>query len=277
MLVTTFKNDIKQFQMFCYCMNKNWKGKRELTVCIGSCEKSKPYWDIVNTMFDQDWKIKICPSVDIYQIGVTEQQVNTVYYSIDTGADDVIVWDCKDFLLRPCDYNTFKKDHKYRITYHCQGEKLVDMGYDLNGLVDQPIDYYTTILNIRPWVWNVQQLKKYWDRLQERFGHYHTWGEYPAGNEIYGYYIFTLQDPTSTVEFASHEETPLLFGGGYTHQTYEAMLKEVGDFEKNTDRVVWKHSRKLEDPRCLEVTRQVLDKYGIDKEIVEMIYGKAIS
>jgi hypothetical protein len=273
MLVTTFSGDIQQFRMFCYCLNKNWEGQRKLTVCLGNGDDQEMFTNITKEYFDTDWHIEIKPTIYSYKSGESEQQVNAVYYSIQTGVDDVIIWDCKDFLLRPCNYSTFKKNGKYRVTYLLRGQKLINMGYNLDGLVDQPIDRYTAISNIRPWMWNVQQLTRYWNRMNERFGDYRTWKVYPAGNEIYGYHIYTLQDPDRLVEYLTHKEMPLLFGGGWTHQTYDGILKEATYFDQNPERIVWKHSRKLADPRCLDVTRSVLIKYGIDQQFIDQVYG----
>ena len=66
---------------------------------------------------------------------------------------------------------------------------------------------------------------------------------------------------------------PLMFAGGYTHQTYEAMIKDMTEFDLETDRIVWKHSRKLEDPRCLDVTKSMLIKYDIDPDFIKQVYG----
>ena len=272
MLVTTFTGDIQQFEMFCHCMNRNWQGQRRLMVCLGSGDDLERFSAITGRHFDSDWQIEIYPCMHSSPIGPAEQQVNTVYRSINSGVDDVIVWDCKDFLLRPCDYSTFKKNGKYRVTYLLRGQRLVDLGYDLSGLVDAPIDRYIAISNIRPWMWNVEQLTRYWARMNHVFGDYRGWDGYPTGCEIYGYYICALQDPDKLVEFLAHEEMPLLFGGGYTHQTFEGIVRESAEFDQSPHQIIWKHSRKLADPRCLEVTRAVLLRHGIDAQVIDQIY-----
>jgi hypothetical protein len=148
------------------------------------------------------------------------------------------------------------------------------MGYDISGLVDVSIDHIQAISNIRPWIWNIKQLTRYWEQLTNKFGNYQTWkGDYPAGNEIYGYYVYTLTDSNREIKFLTHPDMPLLFGGGWTHQTYDGILKEAEDFDQSLERIVWKHSRKLKDPRCLEVTKLVLLKYGIDKQFIDQVYG----
>jgi len=273
MLVTTFKDDIQQFKMCCFCLKKNWKGVKDLIVCIGSKEDPEIYQFIVEQIFSPDWKVEIKSSIHNFNVGTTEQQANTVFHSITSGVDDIIVWDCKDFLLRPADFSIFKKNQKYRVTYYLP-EKLVDMGYDINGVVEQPIDNIQAISNLRPWIWNVEQLRGYWDQLNNKFGNYQTWdSHYPAGCEIYGYYVYTLKNPNSKIEYLDHNETPFLIAGGWTFQTYEGMCEQAKLFDSNPLTIVWKHSRKLSNPQCLEVTKSMLLKYGIDQQFVNQVYN----
>jgi hypothetical protein len=35
LLVVTFQDDLAQFEMFCYCLTKNWQGQKNLIVVIG--------------------------------------------------------------------------------------------------------------------------------------------------------------------------------------------------------------------------------------------------
>jgi hypothetical protein len=273
MLVTTFKDDIKQFHMFCYCLAKNWQGNKDLIVCLGKNDDESAFKKITDEVFDSSWKIEIKPTLHAYGCGPTEQQVNTLHYSVNSGADDILVWDCKDFLLRPCDISAFKKGNKYRHTYVLLDQKISKMGYDLDEIVDGPIDHYPAISNIRPWLWNVALLSRLWTHLNTKFGDCSTWKIYPGLCEIYSYYLFALKDPMQSVEFLGPEETPLMFAGGWTHQTYEGILQQVKEFDQWEDRIVWKHSRKLEDPRCLDVTKSMLLKYGITQEILDRVYG----
>lgn len=273
MLVTTFTGDIKQFHMFCYCLAKNWKGKKDLIVCLGTDDNESTFRQIVDEVFDPLWKIELKPTIQSYKSGTVEQQVNTVYYSVTSGVEDIIVWDCKDFLLRPCNFETFKKDNKYRHTFTLFDKKITEMGHDLSGLIDEPYEHFPAILNLRPWIWNVDELQRYWDQMTSKFGHFLAWEAYPTGCEIYGFYIFMLTDPLRTIEYEDPTNSPLLLGGGWTHQTYEGILQEAIDFDRWPERLVWKHSRKLEDPRCLDVTKSMLLKYGITQEILDRVYG----
>jgi hypothetical protein len=272
LLVVTFTQDLAQFQMFCHCLVKNWKGQPALIVILGKGTCEQTVKEIVDKAFDSTWSVEIKPTVLTSMGGDTEQQLNKIIYSLESATDDVIVFDSKDFLLKPCDFSIFKKQDRYRVTYKLVGQQLVDMGYDIKQIVDQPVDHLPAVSNLTPWIWNVNQLFRYWEHLENRFGSWKNWQNFPAGNEIYGYYVYTWTDPTKQIKFLTHVDMPLLIGGGWTHQTYEEMCRQAKEFEQDSNRIIWKHSRKLSDPRCVEVTRQVLLGHGIDPNFVKQVY-----
>jgi hypothetical protein len=284
MLVTTFYGDLEQFKMFCHCLARNWQGTKDLIVCIGSEENPDVYWSIVNTTFANDWAIQIQPSLHAYPTaGYTEMQVNTVYYSVVSGADNIIVWDCKDFVLKPCNHEMFMKNHQYRLTRRFDHIKLVDMGYDFSGFLEGVIDDLPGLNNVRPWIWNVAQLSRCWQYLQQQFGDCKHWqnfsppGAFPGGTEIYSYYAYAMTDPSRTIEFVDigdEKYNALMFAGAYSNMTYENLLIEAENFDLWPDIKIWKHSRRHKhDPRFLAVTKSVLVKYGIDPALIDQVYG----
>jgi hypothetical protein len=283
MLVTTFYGDLPQFKMFCHCLAKNWKGVPDLIVCIGAGENTQVYREITDSAFPAAWKIDIKESLHSYPTaGYTEMQVNTVYYSVTSGADAVIIWDCKDFVLKPCDLNMFVKDGQYRLTKRFHDIKMVDMGYDFTGFLDVPFDDLPGLNNIRPWIWNVEQLTRCWNYLNQRFGDCSTWhdfpgpGFFPGATEIYSYYVYAMKDPKRTIEFIdidNQKYNALMYAGAYSNMTYENLLIEADSFNTWPDLVVWKHSRRhKDDPRFLAVTKSMLLKYGIDKDLIDHVY-----
>ena len=64
-----------------------------------------------------------------------------------------------------------------------------------------------------------------------------------------------------------------LVAGGWTHQTYEGMVQQAQAFDADPKPPVWMHSRKLTDPRCLDVTRSVLIKHGIEPQFIDQVYS----
>jgi hypothetical protein len=274
LLVTTFTNDIPQFKMFCYCLNKNWKGNKNLIVCLDTNDVVDTFRNITNEIFSKQWNIEICPTVYPYNNGTCTNQVNVIYQTSIATVEDIIAWDCKNFLLKPADFLVFKHNNRYRIPHVDSTKRLVDLGYqNLSRLVDQPIDHYPAMSNLRPNIFNVAQTSRYWQALNERFGHYSTWKEYPVGCEYYGYFIFAMQDPQRTIKFMLNSWQSFLIAGGWTHQTYDGMVQQVQEFAADPGHIIWMHSRKLADPRCLDVTRSVLIKYGINKSFVDQVYG----
>lgn len=272
LLVATYQDDLTQFEMFCHCLNKNWQSNRRLTVVLG---KGTPIAQ-VQQIVDQElpnWHVDIQSTAFPYSNGYTEQQVNKIIYSIDSAVDDVIVFDSKDFLLRPCGIDDFKFHDQYRATFYIPGQHLIDLYPDIEHIVDHNVSTLPSVINLTPWIWNVTQLTRYWDHINQRFDDYRSWNKFPAGTEIYGFYVYTWCDNQSVMTWQHADQTPLLIGGGWTHQTYQGMLDEANAFDQWPERKIWKHSRKLPDARCLNVTREVLLKYGINKEIIDQVFG----
>jgi len=273
LLVVTYPDDLKQFEMFCYCLEKNWQGSKNLIVVTQQDTDQQVVQKIIDHMLLDGWNVEINQTACSYKDRYNEQQVNKIFYSVNSAVDDVVVFDSKDFVLRPCDFSTFKSNEKYRVTYYLPN-KLVESYPDIKNVVDKSVDHLPNVSNLTPWIWNVGQLTRYWNHINNKFNNYKTWKHFPACTEIYGYYVFAWTEDNNEILWHKHpKKWPLLVSGGWTHQTYNGILESVVDFNQNPERIVWKHSRKLEDPRCIEVTRLILIKYGIDKQFVDQIYG----
>lgn len=271
LLVATYQDDLRQFEMFCHCLNKNWRNDRRLTVAMGKDTSIQQ----VKAIVDQElpgWHVDIQTTLHRYSDGYTEQQVNKIFYSLDSAVDDVIVFDSKDFLLRPAGIEDFKTNDQYRATFYIPGQRLVELYPEITHIVDQDVSELPSVINLTPWVWRVDQLQRYWDHINQRFGDYQHWTDFPAGTEIYGFYVYAWCDEHSTMQWQVPENVPLLIGGGWTHQSYQGMLDEAQAFDQWPERKIWKHSRKLEDARCLDVTKSVLSKYDIEQEIIDRVF-----
>jgi len=277
LLVATYDQDLLQFEMFCYCINKNWKGNRFLTIVLNSSAD----WDItrwrVNDIVDRylcGWHAEIVDGRHLDHDGYREQAVNKIIFSIDDRFNDTIVFDSKDFLLRGSDLFDFKKDGKYRVTFTLDRPHL-DLYPEAKDLLDKDISHIPAVLNLTPWIWNIDQLKKYWNYMSGRFGDFSDWDSmFKGGTESDTYYVYTFCDELTSIKFLDPRDNPLMIGGGWTYQTYEGIVQEAQDFDRWSERKIWKHSRKLEDPRCLNVTRSVLLKYGIEREIIDRVFGR---
>jgi hypothetical protein len=218
------------------------------------------------------WIVEIIDGRHPDHNGYREQAVNKIKFSIDHRFEDVIVFDSKDFLLRPLGLENFKVNDQYRVTFWLE-QRYIDMYPDSKNLLDQDMSHVPSVLNLTPWIWNVDQLEKYWRYMLDRFGYYLDWPDmFVAGTESDTYYAYTYCDSNTSIKFLSPDENPLLVGGGWTHQNYQGMLDEAKAFDQWPERKIWKHSRKLEDPRCLDVTVAVLKKYDIGQEIISRVF-----
>ena len=271
LLVATYQDDLRQFEMFCHCLNKNWHSDQVLTVALGKNTDVGRTQQVLRSYLP-NWTVDIKPTVHPYINGYTEQQVNKIFHSIDHAVDEVIVFDSKDFLLRSTSIDDFKINDQYRVTFYVPGQRLCELYPDIAHIVDADTSALPSVINLTPWIWRVDQLEKYWCHINCRFGPYQSWTDFPAGTEIYGFYVYTWTDDRSTMSWCNADQTPLMLGGGWTHQTHQGMLEEAKAFDLWSERKIWKHSRKLPDARCLDVTRSVLLKYGIEKEIVDRVF-----
>jgi hypothetical protein len=272
LLVVTFEDDLAQFEMFCYCLIKNWQGQKNLIVVFGKNTNNQTVQDIIDRVFSNEWTVEIKPTAYPTEIGWHEQQINKVVYSVNSSADDVIVFDSKDFMLKPCDLSTFKPDNRYRITYYLPG-KLVDVEPDVRQLVDKTVDHLPNLSNLTPWIWNVNHLTKFWEYLNNRFNSYTTWKRFPGTSEWIAYYVFAWTDNTSGIPWHRNpKKMPLLISGGWAEQSYEQMLEQAKHFDQNANCVIWKHNRRLPDLRSLDVTKSVLSKYGIEQHVIDRVF-----
>jgi len=273
LLVATYDRDLLQFEMFCHCIIRNWHGNPRIDVVLGKNTDTTQVQSLIDRIFPDHWCVKVLECAINNNDGYLQQQINKVIYSIDDAVDDVIVFDSKDFVLRPMDIKTFKNENSYRATFYLPDQRLVDLCPAIADIVDRDVSVVPSVINLTPWIWRVDQLKKSWQSLNKRFGDYQTWQSFPAGGEIYSFFSYSWLDPTSTMDWLEPDDNPLLLGGGWTHQTYQGILQEAQDFDRWTERKIWKHSRKLQDPRCLDVTRSVLLRYGIEQEIIDRVFG----
>jgi hypothetical protein len=274
LLVATYDQDLLQLEMFCYCINKNWQSNQFLTVVLNSCNDWSASFVQVEKILHEylfGWQYEIVDGQHADHNGYREQAVNKILYSIDHRFDDCVIFDSKDFLLRPASIDCFKNNSQYRNTFILD-QPHVDLYPEAKELLDTDISAAPAVLNLTPWIWNIQQLEKYWNYMVSRFGSYDKWDTmFKGGTESDTYYLYTLYDNNTEVKFLDRNSNPLIVGGGWTHQTYQGMLQEFDDFKKWDTRLIWKHSRKLEDPRCWDVTKSVLLYYDIDPVVVHRI------
>jgi hypothetical protein len=252
-VVGTYEEDFTQFEIFCYCLNKNWKGNKQITVFVGSYNNEPGNIDQVHATVDlrlPSWNVEVVNGHQPLAVdGYAEQNINKIVNSFDS--DHAIVFDSKDFMVRSMDLTDFMVDDCLALSYFETAQTHYDL-YPASKKIFDNLNIPTT-LNLTPWIWDSVVLKNMWNKHHDGFykGHYTEWDSY-----------LTYAVGTNSVKLPSFKER-VIVSGGWTHQDYDGMLaqkQQVIDFDHKK---IWKHSRKLEDPRCSDVTNQVLSHFDI--------------
>jgi len=272
LIVVVYDQDLPQFQVFCHCLNKYWQDTRNLTVVVGKPNVAKTYQSvksIVDLIFSSGWNVAIQQgSSDNHMDGYQEQQLFKVLASLDELCRDAVVFDCKDFLLKPMGFDDFKEKSKYKVAVFSDDEKTFQ---DFYPSVATAFNFKQEIplpLILTPWIWQKEQLQKYWQKIQDLFGQdYSSWSQYPTGSEWASYYAFTYLDENPTVEFDINWWMPV--GGCWKHQTVDEIQQQADMFDQYPDRKIWKHHRTVTDSEKINITATVLKSHGIPTTVVD--------
>jgi len=265
LLVVVYDQDLPQFELMIYCLNKNWQGRRHITIIYQGNIKDRVL-NLIESTFSNDWIINLIPSLIMPNLGGSDlQQLNKIIYSLDNTVQDVIVFDCKDFLLKPIDESYFKHANNYCIT---QISNFFDEFYPNVHLAMGLTDYkFNAILNITPWIWNVEQLGRYWSYVIKKYtDNLSDWTEFYPSSEIASYYYYTYKiDATPTIKFS--EEAFMPSGGIWDTDTIQNVLQVVENFDRYKS-AVWKHHRRITSMDKTAITAMQLQKYNIPLEII---------
>jgi hypothetical protein len=264
-LVVVYDQDIPQFELMTYCLNKNWQGIKHITIVYQG--NILPIVTSINQQnFTQDWKIDLIPCLPYGQFSGNDlQQLDKIFQSIDESVQDVIVFDCKDFLLKPIDESYFKNNGQYRITKI--SDQFDEFYLDVHTAMGTTNSKINAVLNITPWIWNVEQLKKYWEYVVGKYPNdLSAWTEFYPRSEIASYYYYTQEiDQTPVIKFDDNMFMPT--GGIWDHDTLADILQVVENFDQY-ESAVWKHHRRITDIDKTAITAMQLQKYSIPMEII---------
>jgi len=262
-LIPTYVDDQIQFEMFCHCLQKNWQGEKNITVVIGKpydADIAKKVDTTIERNFDSSWNIEVFDGTIGGVHGLCEMGINKHKYS----DCNTLVLDAKDFLLKPSDMSDYKNE-LYTINFYFPGNTHSDLYDQVPGDSDVP-----AVSTMTPWIWSPALLEGYMKWLEQCYGKHNTWKNYPGGFEYCTWFVWAWNNPE--IKHLIHtdpQNCPLRFGGIWPGQNAERALQEEKDFARWPERKWWKHSRKVNDPGCLEVTCTVLKKYGIDPDYVD--------
>jgi hypothetical protein len=276
LFIATYSGDLAQFELCCHCLNKNWLGNQAITISWGQpnplhTETSDigSFTNLVKDIFDSSWQVEVVDGAMHGMAGYCEQQVNKVRFSIDPRFQDTIVFDCKDFLLKPTDIDFFKPGDRYRVAYFKNGNTFRQQYVPALDILDHVPDGVPTPFNTTPWIWATAELEKFWTHMQARFGPYQTWKTFPGATEWSNFYIFNYCDAESVMPMTDDEYEFVNFCGIWQTLSLEEIQQQASLFDCWDSMRIWKHTRKDSTPQKVEITEQVLKKYGIEQSVID--------
>lgn len=269
LLVVVFDQDLPQFKIMCYCLNKNWQGDKSLSIIFQGGIKEQ-VTEISESFFSKDWQINIIQGeIFIPKLnGYDQQQIQKIIYSINSDAKNVIVFDCKDFLLKPTTSDLFKNGNNHRIPTVADDtfENLYTLTYQAIKSSSSSPNILPNII-LTPWIWNVEELKRYWNYVLEKFGNYSNWKLFYPISEIATYYYYvTAIDSNPVVVYDPKQFMPV--SGPWGNETNDQLVINMQNFDLFDETVIWKHHRRVTDSNSVISTALQLQKYGVPEKII---------
>ena len=278
LLAVTYDNDLPQFKLMCYCLNKNWVGNRDITIIYGKNENENTQSDIgsevkhiCNQQFDSSWDIEIHHGIKTQMSGHHEQQLHKVLHSMDDRYEDVIVFDAKDFMLKPGNESDFKHNGKYNLAYMDTTQKLDDIYTEIHLAFPDLNTNIPPVHVLTPWIWNTKQMHRVWDYVTSIYGtNYSDWTEFPGAWEWAVHYAFTQNDIDRIADYITPDPSNkfVITGGVWNGQTLGGAEAQYHEFSKYNERKYWKHTRKTIGNHFIAITSMLLQDFDIPANII---------
>jgi len=278
LLAVTYDNDLPQFKLMCYCLNKNWFGNRNITIVYGKNEQENKSYNIgddvkhiCHRFFDSSWNVEIEHGIETKMSGHHEQQLHKILHSMDDRYEDVIVFDAKDFMLKPGNETDFKHNSNYNIAYMETSQNMDDIYPEINKSFPDLTTNIPPVHVLTPWIWNTKQMHRLWDYVTSIYGtNYSEWTEFPGAWEWAVYYTFTENDVDRVANY--NRPNPynkfVITGGVWNGQTLEGAKSQYHEFSKYNERKYWKHTRKTIGNHFISITSMLLQDYQIPHDII---------
>jgi hypothetical protein len=275
--IASYSADLPQLELCCHCLSKNWLGNKFLTVSWGQPNLSyqnnnhniEYVKNLLSNIFDDTWQVEIVDGAIPGLPGYYEQQVNKIRFSIDPRFQDTIVFDSKDFLLKPTGIEFFKPDDQYRVAYFKNGNSFKDQYSLATVIVDKIPENVPTPFNTTPWIWSSEQLQKFWGYMQKKFGPYQEWEQFPGATEWIDFFIFNFCDKNSTMPMTDAEYEFVNFCGIWQTLSIEQIEQQIVEFANWETMRIWKHTRKDSTELKVRMTEKVLGTYGIAQSVID--------
>jgi len=280
LLAVTYDNDLPQFKLMCYCLNKIWFGNCDITIIYGKneiknekCDIGDDIKHICNHFFDYSWNIDIEHGIETKMCGYHEQQLHKVLYSLDNikKYKDVIIFDSKDFMLKPGNESDFKHNTIYNLAYMNTDKQLSDIYPEISKSFSNLNTNIPPVYVLSPWIWNIKQLQRFWNYVTSIYGtNYTEWTEFPGSWEWAVYYAFTENDEGRVIEYIRPNPYNKfnVTGGIWTNQTFDGAISQLDEFSKYSERKYWKHTRKTVGNHFIAITSILLNRYDIPNHLI---------
>ena len=284
-VVVTYKGDLPQFKLMLYCLNKYWQGNKQITIAVTSYNNEPAtvtvpqVEEVLHSQLSLDWTIHVFPEIKCNIGGYNEAQLYKFLISKSNLADDHIILDCKDFLLKPADFTDFIFEGRYKIIHFDDPEKTYQEIYPLlTTQLGITQDIPKNII-LTPYIFNNNQMKRVWTKFINKFGNYDTWTTFPTMIECGSYYALTYLDESPLIKFvdkSSPEYYWMPIGGIWKSQTREEILEQQKTFDLFPERKFWKHHRNVFD--STEITADVLQQHNIPDAVINTwIFEKSLT
>lgn len=193
LLVVVFYDDLPNFKIFCYLLDKFWQSNKKIKIIYSESTKipkelidkniSNEITDITK-LFLKNWDTEIIRGPRTKLRLWFEQQWYKVLFSSYDNEDYTVVFDCKNFICQKISIDDFIEDNNIlyiesttdKFTKYC--EKYFNINLDSN------------ISMITPNIWKNNEVLAYKNYMIEKSGPSESWIVFPCEADYVGYYFF---------------------------------------------------------------------------------------
>lgn len=193
LLIVVFYDDLPNFKIFCYLLNKFWQGNKKIKIIYSKSTKipkeliDKNILDEISKttkLFLTNWDIEIIKGLKTKLRLWYEQQWYKVLFSSFDNEDYTIVFDCKNFISSPMNVDDF-----------IENNDILYIESDVDKFTKYCVEYFNTTLEsnismITPNIWKNNEVLAYKEYLIKKSGLAENWFIFPCEADYIGYYFF---------------------------------------------------------------------------------------
>lgn len=262
-ILTVFHyDDTPQLLLQAITIKKFWQDSKVWTLiiedrnnsdlCLEACDKIKNYM--------KDWQINIIlPESNFEASGWIRQQLFKMWYASKCSDAWVLIIDCKNFLIRPTNFNFFVSKNKVKKIPLFQTDDFTILTHESSKKFLGINETISLSSSITPCVWNTNEVRSLVSELGISLD---NWIDGSA-TEFSLYYLWTYK------KFKYIEKQ---FATGFWDQLEDKELANNIALQamKNKKFIFWVHHRFVYDLELRKLTCDVLKNAGIKKESLEL-------